>query len=135
MSPLESVLERAGDLSTSAKYTALNGIIYLAGGALLILWPGATQTLLMDKAFVGDESGLVRAVGTAVAVIGWLYLNGGLSGARRFVACTVFDRLILVPAVLIPLAVAGVFPHLFLAITLLDLALAIGAWLLVARQT
>jgi hypothetical protein len=43
--------------------------------------------------------------------------------------------LILVPAVLIPLAIAGVFPHLFLAITLLDLALAIGAWLLVARQT
>jgi hypothetical protein len=81
MSPLESMLERAGDHSRSAKYTIVGGIIYLAGGGLLIVWPGATQTIFMDKAFVGDESGLVRALGMAVAIIAWLYLNGGRSGA------------------------------------------------------
>jgi hypothetical protein len=135
MSPLETVLESAGDLSTPSKYTEIGGIIYLAGGALLIVWPGATQTIFMDRAFVGDESGLMRALGMAVAIIGWFYLNGGRSGARRFVAATVFDRLILVPLVLIPLAVAGVFPHLFLAFTLLDVTLAIGTWVLIGRSS
>jgi hypothetical protein len=33
----------------------------------------------MDRTFVGDEGGLVRALGMAVMVIGWLYL---LAGAR-----------------------------------------------------
>jgi hypothetical protein len=87
----------------------------------------------MDRAFVGDESGLMRAIGMAVAVIGWFYLIGGRSGSRQFVAASAFDRLILVPIVLVPLAIAGVFPHLFLAFTLLDVALAIGAWVLFGR--
>jgi hypothetical protein len=133
MSPLEGVLKSPSELSTPSKYTVLGGIIYLAVGGLLIVWPGATQTIFMDRAFVGDESGLVRAIGMGVAIIGWFYLNGGRSGARNFVASTVFDRLILVPIVLIPLAIAGVFPHLFIAFTLLDVGLAVGAWVLFNR--
>ena len=82
----------------------------------------------MDRAFVGDEQGLVRGVGLTVVVIGWLYLFGGRSGARQFVAASVVDRLIFVPVVLAPLAIAGVFPHLLLAFTFLDVSLAIGAW-------
>jgi hypothetical protein len=39
-----------------------------------------------------------------------------------------------VPAVLIPLAIAGVFPRLFLTFTLLDVLLAIGAWVLLAHE-
>ena len=65
----------------------------------------------MDRAFVGDESGLMRAIGMAVVVIGWFYLIGGRSGARQLVAASIFDRLTLVPVVLVPLALAGVFPH------------------------
>jgi hypothetical protein len=42
--------------------------------------------------------------------------------------------LIFVPAVLIPLAIAGVFPHLFLTFTIIDALLAIGAWVLLARE-
>ena len=40
---------------------------------------GSTQTLFMDRAFVGDEQGLIRVLGLAVVVIGWFYLFGGRS--------------------------------------------------------
>ena len=110
----------------------MNGVIYLGAGALLIAWPGATQTVFMDRAFVGDEAALVRVIGMAVAVIGWLYLFGGRSGARQIVAASVLDRLVLVPAVLVPLAIAGVFPHLLGTFAILDPTLGIGAWALSA---
>jgi hypothetical protein len=71
----------------------------------------------------------------AVAVIGWLYLFGGRSGGRQFAACTVLDRWILVPIVLVPIAIAGVFPHTFFAFALLDVALAIGTWVMLRRKT
>ena len=56
-------------------------------------------------------------------VIGWLYLFGGLSGGRRIVAASVLDRVLFVPLVLEPLAVAGVFPYFLLTFALLDPAL------------
>jgi hypothetical protein len=71
----------------------------------------------------------------AVAVIGWLYFFGGRSGGRQFAACTVLDRWILVPRVLVPLAMACVFPHTFLAFAFLDIALAIGTWFIRSRKT
>ena len=58
-------------------------------GGLLIVWPGVTQTLFMDRAFVGDEEGLIRVVGLTVIVIGWLYVFGGsygLATVRRSVS-------------------------------------------------
>jgi len=54
-------------------------------------------------------------------------------GGRQVVAVSVIDRLILVSIVLLPLAFAGVFPHLLVAFTILDMTLAIGAWLLLSR--
>jgi len=69
-----------------------------------------------------------------VMVIGWLYLFGGLSGGRRIVAAGVLDRVVLVPLVLVPVAIAGVFPHFFLAFAVLDPTLGIGAWLLLSRS-
>jgi hypothetical protein len=134
MSLIKDLLERPLSLSTASKYTVVNGIIYLASGALLIVWPGATQTLFGDPAFAGHEGALIRVIGMTVAVIGWLYLFGGRTGARQFVASTVLDRLVLVPAVLVPLALAGVFPHLLLTFSALDPALAVGAWVLLARR-
>jgi hypothetical protein len=88
----------------------------------------------MDRAFVGDESGLMRAIGMAVVVIGWFYLIGGRSGARQLVAASILDRLTLVPVVLVPLALAGVFPHLLMVFAILDVTLAIGAWVLFGRM-
>jgi len=87
-----------------------------------------------EPAFAGHEQALMRVIGLTVVVIGWLYFFGGRSGARQFIAASVIDRLIFVPAVLIPLSIAGVFPRLFLTFTLLDALLAIGAWVLLARE-
>lgn len=133
MSLIQELLVTQRNLSAASKYTAMNGVIYIAAGALLIAWPGATQALFRERAFVGDEQGLIRVLGMTVAVIGWLYLFGGRSGARQIVAASVIDRLVLVPAVLLPLAASGVFPHLLVTFAVLDPALAIGACLLFRR--
>ena len=131
---IETFLEKPTNLSIASKYTAMNGIVYLSAGALLILWPGAVQAIFRDRAFVGDEQGLIRATGMAVVVIGWLYLFGGRSGSRQAVAASVIDRLTIVPLVLLPLAAYGVFPRLFIFFALLDMSLGIGAWGLLRRE-
>jgi hypothetical protein len=101
MSLITDLLERPPSLAVTSKYTMMNGIIYLGGGALLIVWPGATQTIFRDVAFVGHEEALIRVMGMTVAVIGWLYLFGGRTGSRQVVAASVLDRVVLVPAVLV----------------------------------
>ena len=133
MALIKALLEKPPSLTTASKYTVVNGFIYLAVGLLLIVWPGATQTLFREPAFVGHEEGLMRVIGLTVVVIGWLYVFGGGSGARQIVAASIIDRLIFVPAVLMPVAMAGVFPHLLLTFAALDVLLAIVAWILFAR--
>jgi len=113
----------------------MNGWIYLALGVTLILWPGAVQMLLRERPYVGSEEGLVRALGLAVVVIGWLYRFGGRSGSRQVVAATVIDRWIFVPLVALPLAYAGVFPRLMVAFTILAVSLATGAWIILRART
>jgi len=135
MSLIKDLLDKPASLSTASRYTVMNGFIYLGFGALLIAWPGVTQTIFMDRDFVGDEAALIRVMGMTVAVIGWLYVFGGRSGGRQVVAASVVDRWVLVPAVLVPLALAGVFPHLLLAFAILDPLLGIGAWLLLRAKT
>lgn len=120
-------------LSKASRYIVLNGYLYLAGGALLLLWPGVVQTVFMERAFVGDEASLIRVIGMALAIIGWFYLFGGRSGARQIVAASVLDRLTLVPLVLLPLALMGVFPKVLLPFGLIDPLLGIGAWVLLAK--
>ena len=134
MALMKDLLEKPPALTTASKYTALNGVAYLVVGVLLIVWPGATQTLFMDPAFVGHEEALMRVIGLTVVVIGWLYLSGGRSGARQIVAASVIDRLVFVPLVLVPLAIAGVFPHLLITFAIFDASLAIGAWTLLGRE-
>src|SRR5947209_2417219 len=107
MSFFSDLLEKPPNLSAASKYTVTNGVLYLGAGALLVVWPAAVQVLFRDAAFVGHEAALIRSMGLTVVVIGWLYLWGGRSGARQFVASTVIDRIVFVPAVLLPLALAG----------------------------
>ena len=135
MSFFSDLLEKPANLSTESKYAVMNGYIYLAIGALFIVWPGAVQTIFMDAPFVGNESALFRVVGMTLAVIGWLYVFGGRSGARQFGPASVLDRVVLVPGVLVPLVIAGVFPHTLGAFAILDPALGIGAWVLHNRKT
>lgn len=133
--PLIAALREApANRSTASKYTSLNGLLYLASGGVLMAWPGVIQTLLGDAPFQGHEAALVRVLGMALAVIGWLYFFGGRSGGRQVVAASVLDRLILVPLVLVPTALAGVFPHTMIGFAILDPALALGAWWLLVRE-
>ncbi len=134
MSLVSALFESPAKLSAASRYGVVNGYIYLSLGLLLVVWPGAVQSLLRDRPFVGDEQGLFRAIGLAVVIIGWLYLFGSRTGARQVVAASVVDRLIFVPVVLLPLAIAGIFPHMCLAFTALDMSLAVGAWLLLHRE-
>jgi hypothetical protein len=134
MSFMSDLLETPASLATASKYTAMNGSIYLGLGALFVLWPGAVQTLFRDEPFTGHEGALFRVIGLTVMVIGWLYLFGGRSGSRQVIAASVLDRWILVPLVLVPIAIAGVFPHVLLAFALLDASLALGAWELRRRK-
>ena len=92
------------------------------------------QTIFRDDEFAGHEEALFRVIGLTVMVIGWLYLFGGRSGGRQTVAASILDRWILVPIVLVPIAVSGVFPHVLLAFALLDASLALGAWILRRRR-
>jgi hypothetical protein len=134
MSLASDLLAQPAALTPASRYTVLNGVGYLAGGALLIIWPGITQALFRDPTFAGQEEALMRVIGLTVVVIGWFYVFGGRSGARQVVAASIIDRLLFVPLVLVPLALTGVFPHLLLSFTILDVSLALGAWTLIRRE-
>ena len=64
-------------------------------------------------------------LGMTVAVIGWLYLFGA-SRATDGSSPPAYWTELLVPLVLVPLAVAGVFPHFLLTFAVLDPTLGIG---------
>jgi hypothetical protein len=130
MAFISDILETPPKLSSASKWTTMNSYIYLILGALFILWPGAVQTIFRDEPFANHERALFRMLGLTIAVIGWLYLFGGRSGGRNFGPASVLDRWILVPAVGIPVALSGVFPHTILSFVLLDVLLALGAWIL-----
>lgn len=134
MSLFADLVDSPPTLATSSKFTVLSGVLYLAAGALLMIWPGAVQTLFLDPDFVGREAALVRLLGMTLVIIGWFYWFGGRSGGRQVVAASVLDRIVLVPLVLVPTAMAGVFPHLLLTFAVLDPVLGLGAWYLLARE-
>lgn len=118
-----------------SRYTAWNGALYLATGALLYAWPGAAQTLFGAAPFSAGEGGLVRVVGFTVMVIGWFYVMGARTRADSFGLATVVDRA-LVPLFLVPLAVTGaVDPHVVVPFAILDPVLAIGAFVIWRRTT
>ena len=130
MSLITIALEKPTNLTTASKYTVFNGFMYLGLGVALILWPGAIQTLLRERAFIGDEQGLFRALGMAVALIGYYLVIGGRAGSRQATAASVIDRLTVVPLVLLPLAIAGVFPRFMIAVVIIDFCLATSTWVL-----
>ncbi len=116
------------------RYIAWNGLVYFLLGATFYAWPGAAQALLGAAPFRAGEAGLVRALGVAVAVIGYLDFFGARTGQDRFGVSTILDRL-LIPLLLVPLVLAGqLAPQLGLPFAVLDPALAVGAWVVYARS-
>lgn len=131
---LRDLLAVPGRLPAASRYTIVNGFAYLASGLVFVVWPAAVQRVFLDPQFVGQEAALVRVLGLTLGIIGWLYIFGGRSGGRQVVAATVIDRVLFVPIVLVPLALSGVFPHVFLTFAILDPSLALGGWLILRRS-
>ena len=123
------------DLSVASKFTISNGVFYMSIGGLFVVWPGAVQTLFFESELVGREADLVRVLGLTIAIIGWFYFIGGRTGATQMVAASVLNRVALVPAVLIPLAISGVFPNLLWGFAILDPTLGVIAWCLLFKGT
>lgn len=134
MSLTQNLRETPQELRASSKFTMLNGILYMVAGSLFLIWPGALQTVLFETEFVGREQSLIRVMGMTVAIIGWFYFFGGRSGGKQVVAASVLNRTILVPIVLIPLALAGVFPTLMWTFAVLDPVLGLIAWYLLTKE-
>ncbi|WP_298827172.1 hypothetical protein [uncultured Piscinibacter sp.] len=134
MSLISDLAQAPENLPAPSRFTAFCGVLYAAAGLVFLAWPGVVQTVFRDPAFIGREESLVRVLGMVVAVVGWFYFFGGRTGGRQFVAATVVDRLVLVPAVLVPTAAAGVFPHVMLTFAVLDPTLALVAWYLLSRR-
>ena len=133
MSLLSDLLEAPKDLSPASKYTLANGLLYLACGLIIMIWPGIAQAVFGESEFSAHEEGLARVIGMLTIVVGWLYAFGGRTGGRQFVAATIVDRICLVPFALGSVAMTGVFPRMLLTFAVLDPALAIGAWLLLRK--
>ena len=89
----------------------------------------------MDPPLVGNDEAYARLTGFLLAVVGWLYVFGGRSGGRQFVAATVVDRILFVPVPLLLLAHAGIEHNTLISFAILDPVLAIGAWVLLNRES
>jgi len=63
MSLITYLLERPFDQAITSKYTAMNGVIYLGAGTLVLVWPGMVQTIFRDASFVANEAPLIRVMG------------------------------------------------------------------------
>ncbi|MFO1304943.1 MAG: hypothetical protein U1F54_14505 [Burkholderiales bacterium] len=135
MTLLADLAEVPERLPSASRFTIWCGVFYAANGLLLLAWPGAVQVLFGDPAFAGREEALVRLIGMLLAIVGWFYFFGGRTGGRQFVASTVLDRLVLVPLVLIPTALAGVFPNVMFTFAVVDPALALVSWRLLSRDS
>lgn len=135
MSLLKTLTEKPSALSKASLYTAMNGVLYMTAGTLMLLMPDVLRGIYMEPAFVGREEGLLRLIGMMLIIIGWFYFFGGRTGARQIVAASIIDRLILVPAVLVPLALVGVFPNFMFSLVIVDPLLAVGAWYLLRSET
>jgi hypothetical protein len=125
----------AGPRSLLGRYTVANGYLYLAIGAAIYLLPAsALMRLFFLEHLTGYEPGLARAVGVGVAVIGWLYVMAGRTGAESFGLATVVDRM-LIPVLLLPLWLLGMAPPgLILPFAILDPLLALGAYVIWRRE-
>lgn len=133
MSFVAALLATSPNSTPLARYTAWNGALYLALGAIFYAYPGALQ-LAGAAPFAANEEGLVRALGAAVAVIGWLYIFGARTRADSFGLATVVDRLA-IPVLLVPLVVLGmVDPFLGVPFAVLDPVLGIGAFVIWSRS-
>ena len=129
----QTLAEREPSSSPAARFTSASGVFYLAMGLAICAAPTLIPTLFFEPAFAGREAGIFRLIGWVMAVVGWFLFIGGRTGARAFVAAGIVARLA-VPLVVVPLGMAGVFPHMMYVFGLLDPVSAVVTWRLLARS-
>jgi hypothetical protein len=133
MQLVRDLFGKAPEQSAVSRFLALNGAIYIAAGAILVMWPGSMQAVFGDAAFVGREQGLIRVVGLTVVIIGVLYLLGGRGNSAQIIAVSILCRPVLVPATILPIALAGVFPGLLFTFVFLDMGLSVISLIIYLR--
>ncbi len=133
MAFFQTLLQSPDPLPLASRYTVANGAFYLAFAVVLMVWPAVDQVVFMDAPLSADGLSTLRVVGVPLAVVGWMYVWGGRTGAESMVAATVVGRMV-VPLVLLPFILSGIVPHLLAAFAVLDPALALGALVLLRRQ-
>ena len=124
-----------GPHSLLSRYTVANGVLYMVAGLGIFLLPGSVlEILFFVDEFHGQETGMARAIGVCVTVIGWFYIMGGRTRADSFGLSSVVDRL-LIPFLLMPLFLTGQvtlgIAHPF---SILDPLLGMGAYIIWRRQ-
>lgn len=117
----------SGPSTPLSRYTAANGLLYVAFGAVVYAWPEVTHLIGADD-FRAGESGLVRVLGFVMLVIGWFYVMGARTRADSFGLATVLDRVLIVPVFLMALVVTDtVDAGLVVPFAILDPVLGLGA--------
>ena len=124
-----------GPHSRLSRYIVANGLLYMAIGASIYLAPSSVlEQALFLPPLTPLEQGLLRALGSVAAILGWFYVMGGRTRAASFCLATVVDRL-LVPLLFVPLWVLGLGPAgLVFPFAILDPVLAIGAYVIWRRE-
>lgn len=125
MQLVRDLFGKSREQTAVSRFLSLNGVIYAVAGAVLVVWPGSMQGIFGEAAFVGREEGLIRVVGLTVVIIGILYLLGGRGVSRQIIAVSILCRPVLVPATILPIALAGVFPGLLFTFIVLDMGLSV----------
>jgi hypothetical protein len=129
---VQALAERSSSPPVASRFTSISGLFYVAMGLTICAAPSVVPVLFFEPAFAGREAGIFRLVGWIMAVVGWLLWSGGRTGARSFVAAGIAARLA-VPLVVIPLALAGVLPHMMYVFGLLDPVSALVTWRLMSK--
>ena len=119
----DSLTRDGSEMSATHRFLFLQGIFYCILGGMFAFMPSTSAMLVL--AFLDDaEAAMLRLTGVAVFVIGYFYIQGARSNSPTFVAETCFDRLVLVPPLLLLMILYSRF-MLCLAFLLLDPLLAL----------
>jgi hypothetical protein len=126
----------SGPHSRLSRYIVANGVLHIAIGATMYLAPAAVlERVFFLPPLSPLEQGLLRALGSVAAIVGWFHVMGGRTRAASFGLATVVDRL-LVPVLFVPLWILGLGPPgLVFPFAILDPVLAIGAHLIWRRES
>lgn len=118
-------------------YTIFNGVFYLLTGLTFLLWPQCLE-LAGHPPITPEVAGPIRGVGLSVIYIASFYLWTARSRFVPTLLGSVVNRLVLGPAVILPLVYLGLMhPMLGIPFCLMDVVFGIGmyiAWRITVAQ-